>query len=513
MNNVIPLQIVESNLHDDILAELGSKKARGIEIDVYDYISLIDFDNNCTRIRDWFIKEHLITKREWNRAVEVQKVKEELGGDPKTPAIFLDLFCKKNNIKVDYKKAITQDVPIFHEGYDLELELARIKHDKEIARLDQISLLTEQQRLFEDIRRCRIVNLTTEDLARTLRIKAKELDLRFSASDIDDVIQAWLQHEQANRRTEIFTQIMYGNHRMPIAAAKDSLLNNVNTAFDSQDISTEMQCAVLETFIQQVKRKLQNLPITNHLMPIIVGPQGIGKSTWVERFLGPLAELTTNTDFRQLTDDRNISLFSDNFVAVCDEMARINRIEIDVLKHVISASHLTRRVMRSNNVVTIRQNLTFIGTSNKEIDQLIRDETGMRRFVSLHFNKHPDFSLINATDYHAIWQSVDELGPDPLDKFRDRLKTVQESNRIMNPCEEWIRSLPTGFGNGEFSHSATLYLTYREWENNHYTNKRSDHDDWSKEIRRLVLNIDGFPVEIKTTGKGYMYKILSTKKE
>jgi hypothetical protein len=104
MSNVIPLQIhlSETNYHDNLLAELGSKKARGIEIDLTEAVSLINLSQNYTKIRDWMIRERLVTKHDFEKLLRRKYICDEMGGDPKTPTTFLNLHCNKYNIKVDY---------------------------------------------------------------------------------------------------------------------------------------------------------------------------------------------------------------------------------------------------------------------------------------------------------------------------------------------------------------------------------------------------------------------------
>ena len=61
---------------------------------------------------------------------------------------------------------------------------------------------------------------------------------------------------------------------------------------------------VLRKFIWQVKRKMLNLPVTNHLMPILSGPQGKGKSTFLMRFLPPVEEVAIPSDSRWYKENR-----------------------------------------------------------------------------------------------------------------------------------------------------------------------------------------------------------------
>jgi hypothetical protein len=338
------------------------------------------------------------------------------------------------------------------------------------------------------------------------------LDLRFTAGEIDDVIQDWLKTEQLNRRAEIFAGILYGHSRIPIEEVDQLWQDMVNNTFDTTLMDVDFIVGIIKKFIWQVKRKIQNLPVTNHLMPIILGVQGTGKSEWMKRLVSPLCELTASTDFNQITDDRNIDIW-DNCVLILDEMGFASRADVDYVKNLITSDTLVRRVMRTNNVILVKQNAVFIGASNREVDQLIRDETGARRFIGIRFKKQTNFAFTNSVDFHALWQSVDERGEDPLVRFESQMKLAQEDIRVMNPCEEWAYLLPNGFGNDNFIHSSALYIQYREWENDHYGKRRFDHDEWGKEMRRLIHSVEGFPFALKPNGKSYMYKFLGRPKD
>lgn len=69
----------------------------------------------------------------------------------------------------------------------------------------------------------------------------------------------------------------------------------------------------------QAKRKANDLPVSNHLMPVILGPQGNGKSTLVRHLLAPIDELTVDTDFAAITDERIISIWQ-SYVGFLGEM-------------------------------------------------------------------------------------------------------------------------------------------------------------------------------------------------
>ena len=83
-------------------------------------------------------------------------------------------------------------------------------------------------------------------------------------------------------------------------------------------------------------------------MPVILGPQGKGKSTFVNMFIAPLRELTLEVNFKAIEDDRNIDIWN-SFILFLDEMGYASKADVDTIKNAITANTLTRRPMRSNS--------------------------------------------------------------------------------------------------------------------------------------------------------------------
>jgi ABC-type cobalamin/Fe3+-siderophores transport system ATPase subunit len=63
-----------------------------------------------------------------------------------------------------------------------------------------------------------------------------------------------------------------------------------------------------------VKRKIKDRKITDHLMAVILGDQGVGKSTLLELMLNPVEEICVESDFKAIADDRNSMLLEE----LCD---------------------------------------------------------------------------------------------------------------------------------------------------------------------------------------------------
>lgn len=189
----------------------------------------------------------------------------------------------------------------------------------------------------------------------------------------------------------------------------------------------------VQHFLWQVKRKMYGKPVSYHLVTFLFGTQGSGKSKALESLVKPLKELTVHFSPPEAMDNRNFQALADNLICVFDEMSGVeSRVEMEGFKRLISADDLSYRPLHTNTLCQVKQNCTFIGTSNKSISQIINDPTGIRRFYQINCLAPTDMSknwdIINNLDAKKIWKSIDES----LDKgygleHREALATHQES--------------------------------------------------------------------------------------
>ncbi|TKV42580.1 hypothetical protein A0U87_16945 [Sphingobium sp. MP9-4] len=272
-------------------------------------------------------------------------------------------------------------------------------------------------------------------LARDARITADSLRLDLSRDAINDAADKWFEQAKNARFSAI---------RQSIAPLADfDWIDVARNCFHTADMSPELVAAVLKKFVHQVVSKMNGAKVGWHLMPILVGPQGEGKSYFIDQLISPLRELTRQTDFKALTDDRNIELWSSSILFL-DEMSYASRSDVEAVKHVITADTLDRRPMRTNGAQQVRQCATLIGASNKEVEENIRDETGARRFFGLRFKRPPE-GYLQKLDWSAAWQSVKHTDADPLEEYRSEVAQIQAASRYRSPVEDWIDNL------GEYS--------------------------------------------------------------
>lgn len=198
--------------------------------------------------------------------------------------------------------------------------------------------------------------------------------------------------------------------------------------------------AVFKHFIWQVKRKLLGKDVTWHMMPVIWGKTGSGKSELLRKLFVPLTGyVLTGMSLDKFGDDRYYRMFNDHFICFLDEMPKIEKASIEAIKQVITADELTGRILNTHGYKAYKQNATFISTSNEAPSQLIKDTTSMRRFHYIKTVDRMDYAVINSIDMLKVWQSVDENRNNAyiLDVF-DKLQEVQEDLRTKDSVEMFI---------------------------------------------------------------------------
>jgi hypothetical protein len=451
---------------EQLLGILGQHHAQGEEPDLSLCVSGLEMGRDNKKIRDYAVKAMKFKGSDFDRAIKVEHIKTQLGEYPTTATRIVELMAKQINATVRYNGTIRkEEVPYI---IDVDGRKSYISPDL----WDAYEFKTFIATSF----RC---NIGFEEFRRRVRIQSAEYGLPFTVASLNDAADHWYEKEMNDRLWMIAGKIGYSDNLDTRERGQASLYRLAETCFDCPH-GAGFVVAVFNKFIWQVKRKIEKMTIHNHLMPVILGIQGIGKSTLAKKLFDPVEELHAMTDFQQLTDLRNGMLFR-NFVIFLDEMGWANKAEMDTVKNILTAESLTRRIMQTTKYNVVDQNATFIGTANAgELSELIRDTSGTRRFIALDMKEKPDREVINGIDWQEVWRSVDERTDDPMAAFKEVLDAVQAADRTLTPIEDWLESLTsassvgTRFDNDgmkitsrRFS-SEELFLTYQEWEQVHY---------------------------------------------
>ncbi|MFM6995041.1 MAG: VapE domain-containing protein [Sediminibacterium sp.] len=228
----------------------------------------------------------------------------------------------------------------------------------------------------------------------------------------------------------------------------------------------ENDFAVLSHWMWLVKVKMMEREHSNHIMPILFGKQGAGKTIAINKLLGPLNSFRLNIALDQATDERYFKTMSENFVVVFDEMSGVSRSDIAALKKQITTDFNDYRPMGTNDIYKVRQSCSFIGTTNQPVAEQVIDPSGMRRFWQINCQDKLDWDAISSINYIEMWKGIDENKRDGyiLDRI-NFINTKQEELKMKDDVLLFIEDnnlLPRDTLTKKVS-SFELYQEYRSF--------------------------------------------------
>jgi energy-coupling factor transporter ATP-binding protein EcfA2 len=339
----------------------------------------------------------------------------------------------------------------------------------------------------------------TKEVLDMMVIDAHKESLTFNGDILDRCLSAWSKEHQIKFLIDMRNKMHFDPNYDAEAVEREWQAIH-EAAFPSDD--ADFIRYAISSFMWQVKRKMFNKEVYKHLMIVLEGPQGRGKSTFVKQMCSTIKEFVCETDFNQVIDDRIIDMWS-NSVLFLDEMSGAGAADINKLKGIISAKTLPRRVMRTNGTVNIRQKATFIGACNRRLDQIIKDETGLRRFASLQFTATEEvWPVLSAINWPLLWSSINEnIDVNPSEMIRTTLEAQQEEMRSLSAVEVWVNHLvseylkkkhtPEPFDSKYNKASSNeMFTAYYAWADNLYKSKMgvpyATVETFGKELKRLV---------------------------
>lgn len=132
----------------------------------------------------------------------------------------------------------------------------------------------------------------------------------------------------------------------------------------------------------------------NSLSPLLISPQGFGKTTFCKGLLPPeLRNLYTDRIDFSRKKDAELSLHRFALINI-DEFDQISPRDQGFLKHILTKTEVTTRAAYKSTFVNLKRYASFIATSNHK--ELLTDISGNRRFICIEIKKPVD----NATYIH-----------------------------------------------------------------------------------------------------------------
>lgn len=483
----------EINPNDEAISLIYTQRHK---LSIYEAVENLELDHLTKKHREELARIFDVSMSQVNQIIKNAQNTRDclllLGAHPKHEYEYVDLILKKWQTQMTFSG-------IFHIQTDYVYDGVIVSKSD----FETLDLRQRLQVMFADPKK-----LTTREILQELKYYNRILRLNYAERDIDNALTRWIDRNKNEIRALCISGLAY---KGPIeqAQAEPEWHRLVGAITNTNQLET---IVVLKHFIWQVKRKMQDLPVQDHMMPVLFGAQGSGKSTLIKDYLcKPIEDFTASTDFSAITDDRNHDIFK-NWVLIFDEMGRSTVNHIEDIKRKVTEYSFTSRILGSHNNTIVKIDSTMIGTTNKDISRLLYDDTGMRRFFQINCLSQMNWHMTSEINYNLLWRSVNEKSSSPLKQDLDlykRIQKIQNGKRQITLLEQWLRDRKFTIGQEEVVRAKALYDEYVEFHKEH-NNDRCDVNstNFGRSITDVALNIPGLQITKNRTNKGYEYTLL-----
>ena len=268
----------------------------------------------------------------------------------------------------------------------------------------------------------------------------------------------------------------------------------------------EINKLAIKHYLWQVKRKLWGYEPGYHFMLILfTNRQAFGKSTFLRDFHIPLADLFANISGERIRDRFGAELFEKYYVACFDELAQLNSTDINLLKEFVTRKSSVNRKMFSQVNTVNNQNTTLCGTSNRPINQIIYDPSGMRRWWQIDLNAKDfdsmDYGRLNEwkeQEFLQFWQAIDEHDPHGfygkgLPLYEEML-AFQDTFKAISPTRQFVEE--SGFTN-DYAKESNVDSPRKEIEMEHVWQRWIG---WCKGTRNNPYTSQTFKIHLEEMG-------------
>jgi predicted P-loop ATPase len=200
----------------------------------------------------------------------------------------------------------------------------------------------------------------------------------------------------------------------------------------------------------------------NHQVIVLIGRQGIFKSTWINRLLPPELQgyTTDHIDIDRLDKDEELRAAEYGLINI-DELDKLNDRQLNKLKSMITTQHVDVRAPFGRHKEKRVRVASYAASGNKE--EFLTDQTGNRRWLPFHVEAI-DSPFSHALPYDGMFAQACYLLQNDfnywfeLDDIRS-LETHVESFMVPTSEEELI---PIYFSPARMEDAGSKFLTLAE---------------------------------------------------
>ena len=202
--------------------------------------------------------------------------------------------------------------------------------------------------------------------------------------------------------------------------------------------------------------------VVNHQVLVLIGKQGIFKTTWLEHLIPPhlrayACKLANSND---LNKDERLRIAEFGLISL-DEIDSMNNRELNQLKSVITATDVNERAAYAYTKERRVRLASFCASGNRR--DFLTDITGNRRWLPFEVEsiQNPFYTLL---PYERMYAQAWALAQDPLFSYwfdLDEIEVLEEHNQHFRDESNEEQLLPILFdvpaeGRGEFMTTAQI---------------------------------------------------------
>ena len=177
--------------------------------------------------------------------------------------------------------------------------------------------------------------------------------------------------------------------------------------------------------------------IVNHQVIVLVGRQGIFKSTWINRLLPPQLQAysTDHVDIDRLDKDEELRAAEYGLINI-DELDKLTDRQLNKLKSMITTQHVDVRAPFGRHKEKRVRVASYAASGNKE--EFLTDQTGNRRWLPFHVTS-VDSPYIHILPYDGMYAQARYLLENGFNYWFDEvdIKTLEHHvDEFMIPTSE-----------------------------------------------------------------------------
>ena len=176
----------------------------------------------------------------------------------------------------------------------------------------------------------------------------------------------------------------------------------------------------------------------NAIVPLLIGPQGSGKSTFCRRLLPEYLQMYYN-DRLSMKNDNDIFLAMSSYALInIDEFDAMSKSQQPILKYLISKHDIKFRPPYGKTMEERQRFASFIATTNNR--RPLVDPTGSRRFVCIYADEIDNTGIINYNMLYAQLYAELQQGRRYWLEGEDNARIMQQNEQFqqVNGYEQMI---------------------------------------------------------------------------